>query len=177
MAVQLLQLASIIQKGIGLYSTASKITGGKGMGSEGGFDLFEAIASLLPGTQGFLGEVPGETFSLGGALANLIPGYQTALGEGVPGMTAGMIAKQWNTGTARFYLLKDGRIAVRKKSGVWRVYRPQKHIVVPRNPRIGTLLAADRRVDRLMRGISRRIPRRQRRLTTPYRIIEGRKVS
>lgn len=137
---------------------------------QGGFDVMRAIAELIPGTQGFLGESSSTQGlgSLGAALGALIPGVQTGLGEGVPGLPAGAIAKTWHTGTARFYLLKDGRIAVQRKNGTWKVYRPKKHIVVPANPRIGTLLAADKRVDRLMRGISRRIPARQRR--SPSRV-------
>lgn len=78
------------------------------------------------------------------------------LGGGPGGPPGLQVAYTWDTGTAIFYRLTDGRIAVQRKNGVWKFYRPQKHIVVPRNPRIGTLLRADRRIDRLMRGLARR---------------------
>ena len=68
------------------------------------------------------------------------------------------VAYSWNTGTATFYRLTDGRIAVRRKNGIWKVWRPQKHIVVSRNPRTGTLIKADKRIDKLMRGLARRMP-------------------
>lgn len=67
-----------------------------------------------------------------------------------PGTT---IVKTWNTGTAQFARLADGRIAVQKKDGTIKVYRPQKHIVIPRNPRIGTLIRADKRLERLVKGL------------------------
>ena len=63
------------------------------------------------------------------------------------------IVKTWNTGTAQFARLADGRIAVQRKDGTIKVYRPQKHIVIPRNPRIGTLIRADKRLDRLVKGL------------------------
>lgn len=64
-----------------------------------------------------------------------------------------IVAYKWNTGTAVFYRLIDGRIAVRKRNGVWRVYRPAKHIVLSRNPRVGQLLKADKQLTRMVRGM------------------------
>lgn len=67
-----------------------------------------------------------------------------------PGTT---VVKTWSTGTAEFARLLDGRIAVQKKDGTIKVYRPQKHIVIPRNPRVGTLIRADKRLERLVKGL------------------------
>ncbi|GAI06736.1 unnamed protein product, partial [marine sediment metagenome] len=46
------------------------------------------------------------------------------------------VAYTWDTGTAVFYRLIDGRIAVQRKNGLWKVYRPKKHIVINTNPRM-----------------------------------------
>jgi len=63
------------------------------------------------------------------------------------------VVKVWSTGTAEFARLLDGRIAVQKKDGTIKTYRPQKHIVIPRNPRVGTLIRADKRLDTLTKGL------------------------
>jgi len=63
------------------------------------------------------------------------------------------VVKVWTTGTANFARLLDGRIAVQKKDGTIKTYRPQKHIVIPRNPRVGTLIRADKRLERLTKGL------------------------
>lgn len=146
-------------------------------GNVGGFDWLRALAELLPGEQAWLGEQKGATGALasfGNIIGAIMPGVQTGLGEGVPGFSAGQIAKSWNTGTAQFYMLVDGRIAAQRKNGTWKVYRPQKHIVVPRNPRIGTLISADKRIDSLMKGLTRRLPAsKKRRPTGRVNITEG----
>jgi len=63
------------------------------------------------------------------------------------------VVKVWTTGTANFARLLDGRIAVQKKDGTIKTYRPQKHIVIPRNPRVRTLMRADKRLERLTKGL------------------------
>lgn len=143
--------------------------------------LFRAIAQLLPGYQPWLGERAGaqgvgQVPVLGNvtqAIAALLPGYQPWLGEmpsgyaGVPGLFTGTeIAYSWNTGTAIFYRLRDGRIAVQKKNGVWKVYRPKKPLVLYANPRVGTLIKADQKINRLVRGLDVTIRRASRRRIT-----------
>lgn len=104
---------------------------------------------------GALGAWAGGLFDGG---ASVIPGTNIPLGGPfLPEPPAAMIAKEWNTGTAQFYQLIDGRIAVySKKKGTWKAYRPAKHIVVSRNPRMGTLLKASRRIDKLWTGINKK---------------------
>lgn len=88
-------------------------------------------------------------------------------GPGLAEPPAEMVAKEWSTGTAQFYQLIDGRIMVfSKKKNRWKIYRPAKHIVVPRNPRVGTLLRADKRTDRLMAKIGKRTRRVTRKVTS-----------
>ena len=73
-----------------------------------------------------------------------------------PGTT---IVKTWHTGTAAFARLADGRMAVQRKDGTIKVWRPQKHIVIPRNPRVGTLIRADKRLQRLTTGLRKVVDR------------------
>jgi len=80
----------------------------------------------------------------------------------IPGALGAQVAYSWNTGTAVFYRLTDGRIAVQRKNGVWKVYRPKKHIVVPSNPRIGTLTRAMTRIDRLSKKLAKKLPKTRR---------------
>lgn len=68
------------------------------------------------------------------------------------------VIKQWQTfpGGPVFTQFSNGKIAVRKKNGQLKVYRPARNIVVSRNPRVRTLLRADSRLDNLiskLRGV------------------------
>jgi len=78
---------------------------------------------------------------------------------GVGGMLPNkdMVVKTWNTGTAQFARLADGRMAVQKKDGTIKTWRPAKHIVIPRNPRVATLLRAEKRIDRLAKGLRKMV--------------------
>lgn len=89
---------------------------------------------------------------------SVIPGTDITLGgPGLEEPSANMVVKEWSTGTAQFYMLTDGRIAVySKKAKRWKAYRPARHIVVSKNPRMGTLLAASRRIDKLWSGINKK---------------------
>lgn len=75
-------------------------------------------------------------------------------GQLPPGAT---VVKVWTTGTANFARLADGRMAVQKKDGTIKTWRPQKHIVISRNPRVGTLIRADKRLDRLVKGLRKAV--------------------
>jgi len=116
-----------------------------------------AVATGAIGAAGLgaLGAWAGGLFDGG---PGVIPGTSIPLGGPfLPEPPAAMVAKEWNTGTAQFYQLIDGRIAVySKKKGTWKAYRPAKHIVVSRNPRMGTLLKASRRIDKLWSGINKK---------------------
>ncbi len=118
-------------------------------------DIGQIIAELIPGEQPWLGELPGgETGIVGGAmaaLAQLLPGQQPWQQREPPRP----YVKSWTTGTVGMYLFPDGKIGCYKKNGIWKEWRPARHIVVPRNPRIGTLLRAHRRTTRLVTGLAR----------------------
>jgi len=91
----------------------------------------------------------------------------------LPGEIEGQVVKTWTTGTATFYLFTNGRIGCYKKSGVFKTWRPARHIVVPRNPRIGTLIRADKRIDTLMTGLARRTRKLQTRRRQPVKITQA----
>ena len=78
------------------------------------------------------------------------------LGKGYPEAFGGIgVAYSWSTGTAVFFRLMDGRIAVQKKNGVWKLYRPKKHIVLSTNPRLSQLRKFDRAYSRLNKMVSK----------------------
>jgi hypothetical protein len=92
----------------------------------------------------------------------VIPGTTIALGgPGAPEPPAWMIVKEWNTGTARFYRLIDGRIAVRNKLGMWKIFRPHKNIVLSRNPRVNDLLRVYPKIDKLVGRLAARAAKRK----------------
>lgn len=78
------------------------------------------------------------------------------IGVGYPSLG---IAKSWSTGTAVFFLLVDGRITVERKNGTWKTYRPQKMIVISRNPRISAIAKLDRAHKRVAKLVRKYGPR------------------
>lgn len=91
----------------------------------------------------------------------LIPGTQWSMGEATPAVAQvsnahGGIARQWYTGTCRFFLLGDGSMASLGNNGVVRWWKPRGPIVLSREPTIAELSGQVRRVQRLARQ-SRRI--------------------
>jgi len=81
-------------------------------------------------------------------------------GFGMGTMPAGnAIVNSWTANGVPFVQAANGQIAVQRKNGTVKVYRPAKMIVVSRNPRIGTLLRAHKRIDKLMKGIQKRAPK------------------
>lgn len=120
--------------GIGITADAIISGGGQALDKIGGGIQRRTTGGFMP--------APGT----GRSMARL-PG----VGGQLPAGTT--IVKTWHTGTAAFARLADGRIAVQRKDGTIKTYRPQKHIVIPRNPRVGTLIRADKRLDRLTKGL------------------------
>lgn len=85
------------------------------------------------------------------------PGWLALGGPGLKEPPAYMVVKEWRAGEAQFYKLIDGRVAVySRKKGTWKVFRPQKHIVLSRNPKVNDLIRADRKIDVLMKALARR---------------------
>ncbi len=161
-----------------LWAKLTELLGGEygaplaaGVEPAGGFALLPS--SILGGAGQLLTKLPTILAALGigsGVIAGImalvgggnggavIPGTDIALGgPGLAEPSAANVVKEWSTGTAQFYQLTDGRIAVySKKKKRWTAYRPARHIVISRNPRMGTLLRASKRIDRLWTGISRK---------------------
>jgi len=175
----IIQAGGATQAGLGLVGVTALALLAKpvvGLLAGAGAGALRAVGVLGAGTAQRVAQVPGLA-GVGGALATRpVATGIGVLGAGAASAGVGLqllgggsgeqvlspiggsqnVAYSWNTGTAQFYRLIDGRIAVQKTNGVWKVYWPARHIVVPRNPRIGTLLKADRRIDRMMKGIHRR---------------------
>jgi hypothetical protein len=81
--------------------------------------------------------------------ATIVRLWDTAPGQGVTG----------GGGFPVFGLLLDGRIAVQKLDGTIKVYRPAKHIVLSRNPRLGSVVRADRKIETIMKRVKKRVKR------------------
>lgn len=141
--------------------------------------ILQALWAIIPGMQP--GEVAGPSRSpweaMMAALGEIIPGEQPFLGEirgAPPGIAPGAVVKTWSTRgvSVTFYKLSDGRIACQKKDGTWKIWRPAKHLVISRNPKVNALLRADKKIDKLMKALARRagVSRRRARpaARTPY---------
>lgn len=80
------------------------------------------------------------------------------LGQGdVAEVTGQKVVQSWNTGTAKFYRTQDGKIHTFTKQGVLKSWRPAKHIVVSKNPRMRTMIRANNRLDKLMKGVAQAV--------------------
>lgn len=101
-------------------------------------------------TEGGLIDLPG-----GG---DVLPGpgvFRVPWANGGPPDQTDPVAYTWNTGTAKFYRLQSGKIAVQRKNGLWKVYRPKKHIVISTNPRMSAISKLERTHKRVIRDLAR----------------------
>lgn len=102
---------------------------------------------------------PWETPAGEGFLAPWTPQAQLPFGQGVgqigKGYPSAGIAGSWSTNPANpeagwiFFRLVNGKIGTFTRKGIWKEWRPTKHIVVSRNPRMATLIAATKKIDKL----------------------------
>jgi len=67
-----------------------------------------------------------------------------------------MVASFWTTGTAMFFQTTDRKIIATRGDGTMKVYTPQRHLVLSRNPRVRSLARAKSRLDRLMKVLPSR---------------------
>lgn len=105
--------------------------------------VMAALAGLVPGgIEGIFGVIdqiiPGPA---GRGIGAYLPGRSTPAAlrsqraGGVRGQSGGASAElvgQWNTGTATFYRLANGKIGTVKRNGVWKEWRPYRPVVIPR---------------------------------------------
>lgn len=138
------------------------------------FDIIQSLLPMLgPASLQYPWETPtGQGFEISGLLGQVLgalsPGagtIGTQISGGAVPSTFGTVAKTWSTGTAKFYMNQRGKIGCFKKNGIWKEWYPARHIVVPRNPRIGTLIKADKRVDTMISRLARRAGLVKRRTT------------
>jgi len=68
----------------------------------------------------------------------------------------------WFAQSVAFYRLSDGRLAVRNKKGVWKIWRPKKPIVIMPTgmSNIKDILRADRVIDRQSEAMAKMLRRR-----------------
>ena len=135
-------VVSLLQKGVSLISANPAIAAGLGTAAFG----------LLTGGDGLSFDIgaPGPgIFDIG------VPG-PGVFSSGIPGLKQGEVpVRRWTNGTWVFYTLSTGRIATQKANGIWKIWRPQKHIVIPRNPRVGTLVRGHKRTSKLLKKLKK----------------------
>lgn len=99
--------------------------------------------------------------------AGIIPGFGLPDGGGFPTLPGTIIIGSWNANGVRFYRLSDGKLAVQKKNGSWKVWRPKKPIVLYAGGagNLRTMLRADRALNNqakaLKKVLNRRAPTRR----------------
>lgn len=129
---------------------ATIILGGIGIASVD--DLFDYVG-------GDGASSPGGTTEMSNGLM-VIPGTDIVLqGPGEPEPYPKMIVKEWaGIGGSRFYLLINGRVAVRRKNHTWHlIRRPRMLHMKVSNPRMGDVVKADRIVQRTAKILRRRL--------------------
>ena len=135
-------IVSLVGKGVSMITSNPAIAAGLGT----------AAIGLLTGGDGLSFDIgaPGPgIFDLG------VPG-PGVFSSGIPGLRQGEVpVKRWTNGTWVFYTLSTGRIATQKANGIWKIWRPQKHIVIPRNPRVGTLVRGHKRTSKLLKKLKK----------------------
>lgn len=136
-------------------------------------NIFEQLIGMLTGGIKFPWQTPGEEGFIAPWTAKTQMAGMWTPKTTLPGEIEANVVKTWSTGTATFYLFQNGRIGCYKKNGVFKTWRPARHIVVPRNPRIGTLIRADKRIDTLMTGLARRTRKLQTRRRQPVKITQA----
>lgn len=104
-----------------------------------------------------------------------------SVGGGASGqaMHPAPVVKEWTANGTPFVRLQNGIMGARKKTGVWRYWRPKKPIVMYRggSSDLRTLLRADAAVDRQLKKLAKAIkrreptPRRRRSLPEPAKVI------
>ena len=91
-----------------------------------------------------------------------IPGTTNGVGDPVGAMVAAMTVSTWNANGVQFHRLSDGRLAVRNKHGVWKVWRPKKPIVLftTGNRDLQDVIRADRVIQKEGKKIARMLRNR-----------------
>lgn len=126
------------------------------IGASVGGALVAGAATL--GIAGLSGLLDGVDAGAGMGLFGVDWGDIFGLGQGdVAELTGSKVVQSWNTGTAKFYRTQDGKIHTFTKKGVLKSWRPAKHIVVSKNPRMKTMIRANNRLDKLMKGVAKAV--------------------
>ena len=84
-------------------------------------------------------------------------------------MPTDSITHTWVANGVPFAQLADGRVMVRRKNGTIKIFRRPKPIVLGRNPTVRQLVRADKKIDKVLKLVRKRMPaaRRQHSKTHP----------
>lgn len=64
-----------------------------------------------------------------------------------------MVNSWWATGTAIFLGTEEGYIIVQRKDGTYKYFKPKKSLVISSNPKVATLLKADKQLTKMVSGM------------------------
>jgi len=99
--------------------------------------------------------------SLGtGGARSMEPGVSLSLrdaqvGSVLPTPTGAMVTRTWSANGTPFVMTADGWIYVQRRNGSIKRYKPPRNIVISRNPRVGSLIKADKKLSRLKKGLKK----------------------
>ena len=105
-----------------------------------------------------------------------LPGGLDIIGNGDSGhvMHGAEVVGSWVSNNVTFYRLKDGKLAVQKKNGTWKVWRPKKPIVLYADGAkdLKTMLRADKALNKQAKALAamlnRRSPRPRKTPSAPH---------
>lgn len=114
----------------------------------------------IEGADFILDVIDGDGFDFG------IGPFQIPVGQGggdpITAMVEAMTVSTWHANGVTFHRLSDGRLATRKKTGVWKIWRPRKPIVLfaSGNSNLKDVLKADRILQKEAKKIAKLLKNR-----------------
>ena len=116
------------------------------------------LSQIFEGGEGG-GEVPTTTQMTSNGFVDLPGRWDIPLvGPGVKEPPTYMVRKQVSTQYGEFYYLTNGWVLFwNRRTKGYKAWKPQKMIVLSKNPRLGTLIKAAKRVDNTMMRFDRRL--------------------
>jgi len=111
-----------ILRGTGASMTLGRIISWSSLGG-----LIKTALIFLGLTEGFdiLVDMDGP-----GPDTGIIGGFGGGQGDPIGQMVEAMTVSTWDANGVKFHRLSDGRLAVRNKHGVWKIWRPKKPVVI-----------------------------------------------
>lgn len=131
--------------GGGLGRTLTRVASTLGLGGVAGAG-FDLATNLVPG-------------GMGGGGGDVVSGPVSSIEAGMVFPDGKVVGKAWSTNGSfnNMGMTMDRKYGIAlRNDGTVKTFRYQKHIVIPRNPRMGDYVKASRRLDTITRSVARR---------------------